>query len=151
MLRHPGFRLVGAVLAIGAVLLAGACGGDTAGPETGVDVEDITDEDADFGEGDIVLGAVGETVTISAEIADVLSPSSFTLEAPGLENELLVLSAAPAEVSEGDAVQVTGTVRRFAFAEFTEDFELGDRDLYEPFENQRFIQATNVDQRVPQE
>jgi len=88
---------------------------ESAGPNVGVTLYDITNDPDDF---------YGSTVTISSEINDILGQRSFTIGGDELlADELLVVSSAPlAEVAdapggdppeEGDVVQVTGEVREF--------------------------------------
>ncbi|WP_368680555.1 hypothetical protein R1X32_10135 (plasmid) [Rhodococcus opacus] len=57
------------------------------GPATGVDVEDVTEEDY-FGTDEFV----GESVTLSAEVTDVLGQRSFELAGGRGDESLLVLT-----------------------------------------------------------
>lgn len=74
-----------------------ACGDDTAGPETGTDVEGVTEDDY-FGTDRLV----GQEVTVSAEVTEVFGGKAFE---PGGENygddSLLVLSGKDAQDVEG--------------------------------------------------
>ncbi|NYH52502.1 hypothetical protein HNR06_002091 [Nocardiopsis arvandica] len=132
-------RALSAAAVASSVLALSACGEDTAGGEQGTDVEDVQE---DGGEG----ADVGSTVTVSSEVTEVLSSQSFRLEgADDWENDpLLVVSAGQANVSEGDVVEVTGTVEDFDYTTYSEDYELGDEGVYEDFDDQRFIVADQV-------
>ncbi len=140
--RSRTLRAAAVGVAAASTLLLGACGNDTAGPETGADVGDVQQEpgaadpgaadpgaaepgaaepgagvdpgafDTDFSD---VNSYVGKQVTVSADVNEILSPTAFTIA--GTENtpvdELLVLHPAEApDVTEDSAVAVTGTVRQ---------------------------------------
>lgn len=158
----------GTALAIGALSLA-ACG-DTAGPETGTDVEEVqeaTEEEAvDDGpydgpyEGpydatfyDNVSDLEGETVTVSADVNEVLPPSSFVIAGTDdtSVDPLLVVSATEATGLAPDlTVAVTGTVHT-AFDLAAVEEELGvdlDDALYEEYDQEPYISATSVDTSV---
>jgi hypothetical protein len=122
-------RVTGAVVAAGLGLgvLAG-CGNDTAGPETGASVEDVQEEpaaeeplDEEPAAGAQEVGAdearsfVGQTVTVSADVNEILGPQAFTIA--GTENTdaepLLVIANQPDQLVQPDsALAVTGTVRQ---------------------------------------
>lgn len=124
-----------------------ACGSDdTAGPETGTDVEDITEDDQYFASDEFA----GQTVTISAEVEDVLSPKSFVLNGDDWgDDSVLVLSAQEAQdLQEDDIVQVTGTVKSFTYDDYAGDYGLAEPGLYEAYGDEEFIEATKVDQTV---
>lgn len=127
-------------------LSATACGDDdTAGPETGTDVQDITEEDQYFADGDEF---VGETVTVSAEVSEVLGSKSFVVNGDDWgDDSLLVLSAEEAtSLQEDDVVRVTGTVREFTYDTYANDYGLVDPGLYEVYGTEKFIEASAVDQ-----
>lgn len=141
-LTGPGReRLVGASCAL-LLLGTAACSDDgTAGPETGTDIEDITKDDAYFGDDRFI----GETVTISAEVTDVLSPRAFVLNGRGWgDDSVIVLSAEDTFLAEENVVQVTGTVGTFAYADYQSDYGLADRDLYAPYLGEEFLVADEV-------
>jgi hypothetical protein len=123
-----------------------ACGDDSAGPETGADVEDITEEEAYFADDQFL----GETVTVSAEVTQVLSPTSFELAGEDRGDEsLLVTSAAEVQdLREGEVVQVTGEVSKFVYVDDADEYGLADAGLYEPYESEEFLAASNVDKTV---
>lgn len=168
-------RLAGALVAagIGTGVLAG-CGG-TAGPETGVSVDEIQQESevgADAGavepaepevgdpvtDGDTTatdLNAyIGQRVTVSAEVNQVFSPNAFTLAGTagsGGAGELLVIAAqAPNTVTEESVVAVTGTVRQaFDLVGVETEYGYDDADtLYGDFEDKPYIVAESIDPTV---
>lgn len=138
-------KLMAAVAAAALPLSLAAC--DTEGSEQGADVEDVTEEQ--FFANDQF---VGETVTVSAEIDEVLTPTSFQLDAQEWgDDSLLVVSAnKKADLAEGDVVKVKGTVREFQFNQFENEFGLTDRGRYEPFDNEQFLVASNMNQNAQQ-
>lgn len=123
-----------------------ACDEDSAGPETGADVEDVTEDDNYFGTDE----HLGETVTVSAEVTDVISPTSFELAGDDWGDEsLLVTSATEVQnLNEGDVVQVTGEVGQFIYGDYSEEYGLADVGMYEPYEEEEFLAATSVDTSV---
>ncbi len=151
----PGFRRglprrgrVGVAAALAAATLPfsiAACGDDdTAGPETGIDVQDITEDDDQYFADDRF---VGDRVTISAEVEEVLTPQSFRLDGGDWGDEsLLVVSAAQApDLQEDDVVQVTGTVRQFIYDDYADEYGLAEDDVYDPYAGEEFIEASTVD------
>jgi hypothetical protein len=65
---------------------------------------------------------IGQTVSVDAEVEDVLGPRMFTIDEPNwadLQGELLVYvpTNLAVLVSEDDRVTITGTVRQFVLAE----------------------------------
>lgn len=164
----PFFALM---LAFGLV----ACGdeNDSAGPESGADVEDVGSEEGTIGEEeDDAAGAdlqaeaerfVGQQVTVSAAVSEMVSPSAFRI-GEDTQSSILVLSAPAASFSEmgfeldeqmaedGTIVQVTGTVRRFDIAAFEEEFGIDyDDALFQEFEGQNVIVADRVTTLTGQE
>ena len=160
--RSTGFRPKRAGRTAAAVLAAvvgmgglAACSDDSAGPETGADVEDVADEPAgaDAPSMDEADPMMGQTVTVSAEIEEVVADSAIRI---GDEN-LLVLSAGPTfedmgfELVDGlvedDVVlQVTGTVGTLVFPDIEDEFgfDWDDEELVE-FEGERVLVASEVD------
>jgi hypothetical protein len=156
-------RLAGALVTvgIGTGLLAG-CGG-TAGPETGATVDEI--QEADDGTGAVDPGAgtaaeddvtsyVGQRVTVSAEVNEVLSPNAFTIAGTagsGGADELLIVSAPTGTpVTEEDVVAVTGTVREeLDLAALETEYGYDDDDaLYGDFGGEPYIVAEKIDPTV---
>jgi hypothetical protein len=170
--RSRTLRAAAVGVAAASTLLLGACGNDTAGPETGADVGDVQQEpgvadpgveepgagvdpgafDADFSD---VNSYVGKQVTVSADVNDVISPTAFTIA--GTENtavdELLVLHRAGApNVTEDSAVTVTGTVRQgfsIADAEAFVGTDLND-NLFTDWNGEHYIEASKIDLTVPE-
>lgn len=156
-------------LALGALTLAGCA---TSGPEEGADVEDVTDGesveedtrdadaatepfdgryDAEFvGDYD---GYVGETVTLSADIDEIVSANAFTIAGTDdttVEPLLIVHDGTMTDIEEGLSVQVTGEVEEGFDVTAVEDdlsVELED-DAYDEWEDERFIHADSIDGSV---
>lgn len=96
---------------------AAAVEGAVTSPAGGtIDVDDITGDPARF---------EGQTVTVEADLEEVLGPYSFKLDEDdllqgGIDNDLLVISSKAANLANIDdqwlnnRVRVTGTVRRLA-------------------------------------
>lgn len=126
-----------------AALALTACG--TTGSEKGADVEDVVEEDtpAYFADNQYV----GKKVTLSAEIGEVIGPTSFTLEAENFgDDSLLVVSAKNTTLSEDETVKVTGVVRTFEYADYVDEYDLeNDAALYEPFVGEEFLVAKSID------
>lgn len=147
MKRHLTFRSIPfALLALALVLFTGAC--ESEEPNTGTTIEDVTDPDVE-GVDDGILGAqelyegynpyVGQTVTISGEIAEVYGPNAVLIGEDLWGENLLVIIPEDATVTgttaAGDAVtvfddldveyvlQVTGTVQQYLEAEFDTDYD----------------------------
>lgn len=134
-----------AALALTAVALSG-CGNDTAGPETGTDVEDV--------QPDIIQDAGeevedGESVTVSAEVTAVISPLSFTIAGTDdttVDALLVVHDNQLPNPEPGQVVQVTGTFYRnilLARLEETTGIDLDDA-LHEEWEGKNCIAATDI-------
>ncbi len=107
-------------------LLFAACA--ETGPEQGADIEDVQQQDRTeafderrfFENPDDYLG---QQVTVSGEVIEVLRPRAFRFsrEGGGAES-LLVVSAQEANVENGQVVRVTGTVLRFDVPQWVRDF-----------------------------
>lgn len=91
-----------AALAAAAALLTG-CGGDTAGPETGVTLDDVWEDTASLG---------GEEVTVSSEAQRIISQRAFVVGGTEGGEPLLVLHDGTSEIDGESAVRVTGIVRQ---------------------------------------
>lgn len=158
------------ILAISALGLT-ACGDDTSGTETGADVEDIQEEgvEEEGVEEDAVVDPyvglydtafyedldtyVGEEVTVSADVNEILSPMSFTIagtEDTSVESLLIVSASEMNDLESGLAVEVTGTVHE-AFDLPTVESEMDvdlDDELYSEWDGEPYIEATAVDTSV---
>lgn len=168
---------------IGAVpaLMLGLTACSTAGEETGADVEDVN-ELAEEGEENLEEGLeegdeeeavdgpfdgpfdddfyadiddlyVGELVTVSALVNEVIAPEAFTIAGTDetTVEELLVLHDGTVEGLEPELdVTVTGTAQT-VFVLTDVEAELGvdlDDGLYTDWEGLPYIDATNVDSTV---
>lgn len=150
----PAFRVAAVGVAAAATLLLGACG-DTAGSEAGTDVQDIQQEtDAvgvfdqpDFGD---PMEFVGQEVTVSAEVNDIISPEAFTI-AGTLQTsaeELLIVHDGSVVLGDNSvAVMVTGTVQERFDLVGAEEFVGGDLDdgLYVDYDGEPYIQAETIE------
>ncbi|MGY1709011.1 hypothetical protein ACI8AC_05820 [Geodermatophilus sp. SYSU D00758] len=158
--RIAGMTTAG-MLALAPFTLA-ACGEETTGAEQGASVQDIQEEDtgtlayegaydsAFYGDID---SYVGEQVTVSAEVNEVLDQQAMTIAGTDGEVEpLLVVGAGDTSAYQnGEAVQVTGTVEQNFVLTDVED-ELGvdlTDDLYADFEGEPYVMASSVDSSVP--
>lgn len=151
-------RMIVPAMAVAVVTSLSACSDDSAGPETGVSVDDVAEEGAENGALDEEAAAVdplvGQTVTVSAEVEEIVSPQAFRAG----DEELLIVSAGESFdamgagfamdeglVDDDTVVQVTGTVRQFDLAEFEDEFAVDyDDGVFEPFEGENVIVAQDV-------
>jgi hypothetical protein len=73
---------------------------------------------------------IGQTVTVSGEVEEILGPKTFQLEDDKIFSgeKVLILNAVPATVpiTEGKNVTVTGQVRKFVLADFEKDYNLSN-------------------------
>ncbi|GAA1757147.1 hypothetical protein [Kocuria aegyptia] len=172
--RRPTARTTAAALAAVAGLGLGGC--STEGPETGTDVEDVTEgevlESSPAPEnnptaGDTFIGNydqdfyderetyVGQQVTLSAEVSDVISDDALVIAgtAENTVDPLLVLyNMDQVDIEEGQVVEVTGTVQQ-AFDPSTLDNQAQEEftdELYQDHDQQPYIEATDV-QLIPEE
>ena len=112
---------------------------DTEAVETVTSVEEVKEDTEEY---------IGETVTISGEVENVVSLDSFVLEDEENlfdQGEVLVISVENQiePIREGENVQVTGEVRRFEITELERDYDLTwDLDL------QRELEAEYEDKTV---
>ncbi|MHA6783713.1 hypothetical protein ACVGOW_22380 [Pseudonocardia saturnea] len=104
-------------------------------------VEDIQ-EPQNFYEGEYL----GQQVTVSAEVTDVLDAGSFELAGQEYgEDSLLVQTAAPTEVLPGQVVRVVGTVGQYhRFAE-DEGVPPVQYDMYEEYETEAYLYGATVE------
>lgn len=150
--RNRTLRRGGAAAVVAsATLVLGGCG-DTAGPETGTDVEDIQEEGAAGVDAEIFgdpQSFAGQQVTVSAEISEIIGPNAFTIADENAEPLLVVYDGRPS-VNMDTPVQVTGTViKTFALPE-AEGFAGADFED-EPFvgyNGEPYIQASSLDTTV---
>lgn len=146
--RRTALAVSAAGLGLG--VLAG-CGGDTAGPETGASVGEIQNDQApaEAAEND-VMSFVGQTVTVSAEVNEIIAPDAFTIAGDGFfggEPLLIVSPPGGPAVQEGSPVQVTGTVRQaFDLPAVEQEFGFDlDDNLFGAYSGEPYIAASNID------
>lgn len=163
-------RLRARVTALAAIPLIGiglvGCSEDTAGPETGTDVEDIQEQDVAEEDGltdatvpyhgpydetfkDNVDDWVDQDVTVSADLNEVLTDRWFTIAGTDdtSVDALLVLHRDPGAFDPGETVEVTGTVHgEFVLidVEMELDTDLDD-EVFGQWEGEPYIDATAVD------
>lgn len=147
-----------AAAALATATLAG-CGddGDTAAED--VPVTDATEPSAteateqpgvgEEGEGGAAQDdlQVGQDVSLTGEVAEVLSAEAFTVGGDEVgENPVLVVGAdVPAGLADGDTVAVSGTVVVFSVPGYEEDLDLDLIDQeFEDFDGDPAIQADSV-------
>ncbi|HEY9668229.1 MAG TPA: hypothetical protein V6C91_15565 [Coleofasciculaceae cyanobacterium] len=68
-----------------------------------------------------------KTIAVKAEVEDIISPNSFTLDEDKLTStqDLLVLNTTPAQtVNDGQEVVVTGVLRPFVVADIEREYDL---------------------------
>jgi hypothetical protein len=165
--RHTTRTAAAALVAAAGLGLTGCA---TEGPETGTDVADVTEgevlESSPAPEntpttGDPFTGAydqdfyderetyVGQEVTLSAEVNDVLDDDAFVIAgtADTTVDPLLVLyNMDEIDVEEGQVVEVTGTVQEAFDLPTIEDETQKDLedDLYQDYDQQPYLEATDV-------
>ncbi|MEX5302308.1 hypothetical protein [Kocuria sabuli] len=166
--RRPTARTAAAALAAAAGL--GLAGCSTEGPETGADVEDVTEGevlesspapengpttgdafvgDYDQGFSDERETYVGQQVTLSAEVSDVISDDGLVIAgtAENTVDPLLVLyDMDQVDVEEGQVVEVVGTVQQ-SFDPSTLDDQAQEDftdELYQDHDQQPYVEASSV-------
>jgi hypothetical protein len=139
--RSPRAVTVGVAAALCTAVLGACSSADTAGPESGVTIDDIQ-EPQNFYEGEYL----GKQVTVSAEVTDVLDPTGFEIAGREYgEDSLLVQTAAPTEVRQGEVVRVVGTVGQYhRFAE-EEGVPPVQYDMYEEYETEAYLYDATVE------
>jgi hypothetical protein len=142
------------LLALGGV---SACSEDTTGPEAGVTVEDIAgsgERDAvglEGGDLQEVREYLGQEVTVSADVDQVIAERAFTVGRRNAETQpLLVVTSVDQELLPGTTVQVTGEVRTFVFEELSQEeaswmLEVGEAQ-WTAFDGEPYVAATSVEE-----
>ena len=154
------------ILPIAALSLAGC--NSTSGTEEGADVEDVVEEEAVADEGDPVEpydgvydtdfyeaydSYVGEEVTLSADVNEIVSEKSFTIAGTDdttVEALLVLADGQMEEVTPGLTVSVTGTVME-SFDLPTVEEETGldlDDEAFADFDGENYVVAESVDTSV---
>lgn len=146
MTRAPRWLAV-AVLVLLPLSLT-ACGGDSAGPETNADVQDVTANENVFTDEEYI----GRKVTVTAEITDVIGPTSFAIGGRdyGEESLLVLTEKGTADVQKGETAHVTGTVERFTFADYVDIYGLDDERDFEAYHDKQILVAENIHLSTPE-
>lgn len=126
---------------------------ESAGPNTGVSVQDVVEDAEDY---------LGEQVTVSGEVGEVefrtggAEPgrTAFTIGDDAFGTNLLVVEpgAVRGFLDEDSVVQVTGTVRRFdpeRFGDAFDDDSWFTGDVFEERDEQPVVVAQSIDPTVP--
>lgn len=133
-----------------ALLLVGAaaCGSEPDQPREGVSAEELTGDVS----GDISFDTaeVAGRISLEGTVVQVLSPDSFELSAAdGASADPVLVLNREDDLTEGQVVQVIGTVRLFDHEEHAGEYQLADPSAYGTHSGQRFILADEVDTDVP--
>ncbi|MFC5380987.1 hypothetical protein [Aquipuribacter nitratireducens] len=140
-----------------------ACGGDSAGPESGVDLTEVADEDPTAGPGASEPATdplAGDTVTVTGTVADLVSEVALRLGAEADETLLVMtvdqtlaeagLASSDEDVVEEEIIeeerilQVTGTVRRYDPEEFEARYAANFEGLYEDSIGENVLVADSI-------
>lgn len=147
-----GFRtwllLWPATALLGVTLLA--CGDDSGGPETGLDIREVHEA---FDRGD-ARSVTGEKATFSGYVKDVISPWAFTIGGDEFSDvePLLVVEKDLRAPDQDQLVQVTGTVHEFDLREVQNDLDVDFAEsLYEKFQDGPYVRAERIDENVPED
>ncbi len=146
--RGGGVWLVGVLVAMAAIvgLWVWAGGDDSAGPERGVTVEDVAEDEA-FGDDGFADGLAGQQVTVSGNVSEVVSASAVRLGGDDFGGDgLLVVGVSKTDLDEGDDVRATGTVRKFDAAQFETEFgwDFYDDAVYDPWKDENVLVARST-------
>lgn len=138
-MRSDSRRRRAALVALACAPVLAGCGAeDTAGPEQGVPVEDIQEEQPYF-EGDYL----GQQVTVSATVTKVLSPTSLELAGGDYgDDSLLVVTAQPVPVQVGDEVRATGIVGQYHRVLEDDPMQYG---LYEDYVTEAYLHDARLE------
>jgi len=91
------------------------------------------------------IASVGMTITVTATVAAVLTPTSFVVRDADLPLEgLLVLSAAVPGLRPSDLVTIDGEVVLFRFADLAAAHGLAAEAPYTAFEGEKAVEARDV-------
>ncbi|KGH47999.1 hypothetical protein IN07_04495 [Modestobacter caceresii] len=126
------------------------------GGEAGADADAGFNGSYDSGFSEQASALVGEEVTVSATVNEVVDPNSFSItgiEETSAEPLLVVGSDIAGVLEEGQVLLVTGTVQS-GFDEVAVEEELGldlTDDGYADFAGREYIVAESVDIQVPAE
>jgi hypothetical protein len=90
-------------------------------------------------------GPVAPPTDVDATVLDIMSDHVFVVgrtEPP--RQTLLVLSPARTGLQPSDPVTIAGQVLRFRYAEFSAPFWLSERSPFRPYENRKFVLASEI-------
>ncbi|MFI7585367.1 hypothetical protein ACH9DO_16480 [Kocuria sp. M1N1S27] len=124
-----------AVLAAAAGLALTGCG--TENVEGAMPYDEFYEQRADY---------VGQEVTLSAEVEDVISDDGLTIDSATSDSMMVLYDMDRVDVEEGQLVEVTGTVQD-AFDPTTLDDQAEEDftdEFYQDYEAQPYIEATDV-------
>lgn len=132
--------IVGILVILVAVWIVLAAFDDSAGPQQGVTLEQVTDEPDEL---------EGRSVTVSGELAEFVVPGRAFPLGEGFRDTVLVIPASGTQVpplEEDDVLQVTGVVHaRFEPAELDDETDLAVEDeIFDPFDGRPVIVATSI-------
>jgi hypothetical protein len=136
---------VGRLAVIGALIVvplaAAACGsGATARPQRSVTASDLHQK-AYFYQADYL----GQPVTVSATVSDVLAPRVFEVSGGDVgDRKLLVVTDQPGGVSEGQAVRVTGTAGQLHTWFPSEQVPYMQEDLYTRYDTEPYLYHASI-------
>ena len=113
-----GIALAAAMVVMGLSKWANDDDDDRVAPERNITVENVTEADA-FDDDGFAKSLVGQQVTVSADVSEMVSSDAIRIGGDDLDADgLLVIGVSNANLSKGDDVRVTGTVREFDAATF---------------------------------
>lgn len=126
------WMVVGALVVVS---LLAACGAPSTGPQRNITIGDLQRQEY-FYQGDYL----GRTLTVSATVSDVLAPRVVELSGGDLRDaKLLVVTDQPVDVSEGQAVQVTGTAGQLHSSFPSDHVPYEQEDLYTSYDTKPYL------------
>ncbi|RAO50151.1 hypothetical protein GAR06_00664 [Micromonospora saelicesensis] len=121
------------------VLLAVGCTHPTAAPAPRPDPEPATRP------GTVARAAVGDRLTVTAAVEQVITDNAFIVRDADLtDGTLLVLSTGPSAPAPPQLVTVVGTVVPFSHRDLANRYHLGPAGPYRTFEGGRALAAQEV-------
>ncbi len=89
---------------------------------------------------------LGDDVTVSGEVLEVIDPRAFRIAGPRAGDSLLVVSAPPHGVKEDEVVKVTGQLDELELLRIEEELDTDlDDDVFDPYEGDYVVVAKAVD------
>lgn len=152
--RRPSLRLLAVAAAVGLALPLAACGDDDT-PDLGTGgtpSPDLTTTQPDGSEQDDGTGYfaddshIGEQVTVTAPVDQDLTDESVVLNAAdqGDDSLLVLFKGEQPEFGEGETVTVTGTVQKFTYDTYSDEYGLAEAALFEVYADEEFLLADTV-------